>query len=907
MSTAKYFCEKAQAINAHHPSVFTLKQRLVAFESKDPSEVTRFLLNELETRPTDVKLRISLLRHFLQNNQIKEAYKHASDIEERNLSIFINNLSWYEIVAEVLVRYQRDVSNNLGYEFWMLLINVLDKVTSLTLDEHSDHAKTNTDCVAAVFNFDQTLTLATQHLSTCNDRHLMQEFLCHYRGQLCFHLSVLMYKQAKKDLLKFKEVVDIVLPLLFIAYHSQPADLNSLWLKHTSESKKEQMKRWHREAAYRCSQVGHIILAGVKERKSTIVEKALLHSSGLWRQQLFKKLFVTREQQNGMNTSYFVNCPQIADVVIKVPVSTELQLLDDEAQLIYPDSLHHYIWLCLNQELNTFKCTSFSGLQYSAKDLKNCAAETLSILDIQAFIYCAALCAKASVEHLKDIHYNGNNKPSILPAAITEHLGTIDQAKWLVTAYRMYRNEHGADLTEIRLRLIKGLEVIRCVGNHGLHVKLLVILANTFVECAKTSTKQSEIEGNENRAELYWKTALPLLEKLKNNKPYTPNGQRLFDYKTKDMTLKEVLTHIDSGKLFIASQLMKQKEHEKALQLLEHLKDPYASYYQAIIYKAMAEEQLNQNKNNVTLQMQNQYIILLTKARDCLYLTLDRLRDPSVDRKHVLNTKLGNEIEEVEHALARSDSDILNQNESQELADESESITGGVDNFAPNYSASQSSFLNGSLLTIRNDSQLSFSTPGRRDLRREARPSPERLDAQLRQLIASKDTAISQMMDQNRIIVDAHRCLVDELKSFREAVRGLTSAVGELQTIKHTVEELKGIKDVVEELKTSVDELQSFRNVTDVVYEMKKEISELKKDSHKVKSAQLSDEDLYPLDEEFGNDYNIGSAVAGFNPNIYPQGRIPGTGSFAYGPPALYSPMYQMAPYHYGLGLPQAG
>lgn len=907
---AKFFCEKAQSLEPHNPSVFTLKERLMNLECRDPNEVTKLILKELDTRPTDVKLRIRLLRHFLQNNQIKEAYKHAADIEERNLSVFLNNLSWYETVAEILFRYRRDTSHddNLGYEFWILLICVLDKVASLNLDEHSDNARSSTDYVAAVFNFDQMLTLAAQHLNACNDRHLTQEFLYHFRGQLCLHLAVLMYKQAKKGLLQFKEVANIVLPLLFSAYHSQPSELNALWLRHTSEYKKEQLKRWHKESSYRCSQVGHIILREVKSRKSTVVEKALLHSSGLWREQVFKKLFVTREHQNNIKNSYFVNSAQIADVVTKLPEITEIQALDDEAQLVYPDSLHHYIWLCLHGDLSTFRCTSFHGLQYSVKDLKNCAAETLCILDIQVFIYCASLCAKANIENSNDIPYNISHKPSALPAAITEQLGTIDQAKWLLAAYKMYRNEYGPDLSEIRLKLIRGIEVIRCVGNHGLDVKLLVTLARTFAECSNNSSKQSEIEGNEARAELYWKTALPLLERLRSNKICTFSGQRLFEYKSKEMSLKEVQDHIDNGKLFIASRLMKQRQHEKALQLLEQLKDPYASYYQANIYKAMAEEQINENKDSVTVQMQNQYTILLTKARDCLYLTLDRLRDPSVDRKHVLNSKLGSEIEEIEHALGRVDSDISNRYESDDLADESESGR-NIIQLTPSYSLSQSSFLNGSSMTVRNDSQMSFSTPSRRSLlRTEARPSPERLDAQLRQLIASKDTAINQMMDQNRIIVDSHRFLVDELKGFREAVKGLTSAVGELQTIKNTVEDLKGIKTVVEELKTSVDELQSFRNVTDVVCELKKELHELKKDSHKIKTAHLSDEDLYPLDEEFGNDYNIGSNVSGFNPSLYPHGRIPVTGSFAYGAPALYSPMYQMSPYHYGLGLPpQAG
>lgn len=893
---AKYFCEKAQTIDPHNPHVFTLKERIMNLECTDPNEVTKLLLKELESRPTDPNLRIRLLKHFLQHNQYKEAYKHAADIEQKSLSIFLNNLNWYETVSEALFRYQRDSSvndNYLGYEYWMLLICVLDKVASLSLDEHSEHGQCGTDFVAAVFNFDQMLTLAAQNLGTCHDRYLIQEFLCHYRGQLCFHLAVLMYKQAKKGLLQFKEVSNIVLPLLFSAYHYQPPELNALWLRHTSETNKEQLERWHKESSYRCSQVGHILLEEVRVRKSTIVERALLHSAGLWREQLFKKLFVTREHQNSIKTSYFVNCAEMADVVIKLPDLVELQILDNEAQLVHPDSLHHYIWLCLTQKLHTFKCTSFPGLNYSVKDLKNCAAETLCVLDIQAFIYCASLCADAVREN------RSTQAVSILPAGLTHQLGTLDQAKWLIAAYKMYRNEYGADLSEIRLKLIRGIEVVRCVGNHGLDVKLLIELANIFNASAKNSNKQSEIEGNEARAELYWKTALPLLERLKSNKIYTVSGKRLFEYRSKEMSGKEIQNHMDNGNLFIASRLMKQKEYEKALSLLEQLRDPYASYYQANIYKTMAEEQINQN--NVTTQMQNQHAILLTKARDYFYLTMDRLRDPSVNQKHELNSILGNEIEDIEHTLARTDSDISNSYESEDQNRGNESLNRGT--LTPHYSISQTSFLNGSISTVRNDSQMSFCTP----TRREARPSAERLDAQLRQLIVSKDVAISQMMDQNRIIVDSHRCLVDELKGFREAVKGLTSAVGELQTIKTTVEELKGIKTVVEDLKTSVDELQSFRNVTDVVYEMKKELNELKKDSHKIKATHLSDEDLYPLDEEFGNDYNIASNVSGFNPSLYPHGRIPVTGSFAYAPPTLYSPMYQMAPYHYGLGLPQAG
>lgn len=907
LTGARYFCERAQAFDPHSPVVFALKEKLIASEAKNPNDFTRFLLTELEARPTDVRLRVRLLKHLLQNNQIKEAYKHASEIEEKNLSIFLNNLSWYEIVAEVLVKYQRDsLDRNLNGEFWILLITVLDKLITLSIDEHSDNAKNSSECVSAVFNFDQTLTVAAENLVTCSDRQLTQEFLNHFRGQLCFHLATLLYKQAKKGLLQFKDVVNVSLPLLFAAYHAQPLELNNLWLSNVPESKREQMRRWRVEASYRCSQVGHVLLAMAKDRKSTVLEKAMLHSSGIWREKLFKQIFVTREQHSKTKTSYFVNCQQLVDIVVRLPESSDVLIFDEEAQLVYPNSLHHYIWLGMNVKLSDFRCTALEGLQYSIKSLGNCATESLNILDIQAFLYCAIVCAQ---EHMNSRHHSyPKEKPPVLPASITEQLGTLNQLKWLEAAYKMYKHEYGSDFGDVRLTLIKGIEVIRCIGNHGLDVKLLVILANTFAERAKILTKQSEIEFNEARAELYWKTALPLLEKLKNNQVCMYKGPRMFEYKSKEMSLNEIYAHIHSAKLFLATQLMKQKEHEKVLHMLEHLKDPYASFYQAQIYKSMAEDYILQNKDHVTLEMQNHHVILLNKAKDSLYLTLDRLREPSIDRNHPLNTKLANEIEKIERALLKADPLTTNRNECDGMSDENDSSNSSTDRITPSYSHINSSYLNGSLLT-RTGPNLSFSTPLKTEsYRREARPSPERLDAQLRQLAASKDAAISHILEQNRVMVESHRGLVEELRGFKDAVNSLTSAVGELQNIKHTVEELRGIKDSVDELKSSVDELQNFRTVSDMVYEMRKEISELKKDGNKVKNAQLSDEDLYPLDDEFGADYNIAPSVPGFSSNVYQnyQGRIPGANSLAYPQHALYPGMYPMA-YYAGIGLPQPG
>ncbi|CAH0545652.1 unnamed protein product [Brassicogethes aeneus] len=911
---ARYYCDLAQSFDPHNSAVFNLKERLITAENANPSDVSKLLLDELENRPTDVGLRVRLLKHFLHNNMTKEAYKHASDVEGKDVGIFQNSLGWYEAFAEVLVRYQRDLSysSSITWEFWFLSVSVLDRLAALSLDDHVENMKSPSEYLTILFNFDQTLCKASQNISACPDRQLSQLFLNHFHAQLYFHLATCLFKQAKKDFMQFKEVSNVTLPLLLASYHSQPPDINGVWLNNSPESKRKMVRKWHQQAAYRCSQSGHVLLAAMKDRKSIILEKASQYSTGMWREQLFKRLFVMRDQHQKMNTSYFVSSPDLLEPTIKMPEHADLLHYDEIAQLNHPDSLHHHIWISLNNDLPKVALKCFEGLSYSVKNLNNCAAESLSVLDVQAFVYCAALCAKSKRDANQKMMYYSNDMPSVLPANITENLGTLNQSKFLTAAYKMYKNEHAFNTGEIRLLLIKGIEVVRCVGHHGLDVKMLVKLANIFEERSKNLTKHSEVEFNDARAELYWKTALPLLEKIKNNQAVIYPSNRLFEYKSKDLTMSEVANYIDKGKLFTAVQLMKKKEYDKALHVFEPLKDPYASYHQSHIYKLLADQKTNQNKENLTSEMRSQNIILLSKARDCLYLTLDRLREPSVDRSHPLNTQLGTDIEKIERLLSRIDPDCTNRNECDGMSDENVSSDSAGEHYLTSLSIHHNSYHN----TPKHDAHNNHSTPYKMELnRREARPSPERLDAQLRQMAATKDTAVTSILEQNKLMVDSHRSLLEELRSFKDAVNNLTSTVEELKSIKSGMEELKEIKTTVTDLKHSVNDLQS---VVDIVKEMRKDINDLKKDNTGGKNPQLSEEDLYVLDPDYGVDYGLNANLGQYNPNLYQnyQGRLSGANALnpgnlptSYGAlyPGLYPPMapYMAAAYG-GALMPQA-
>lgn len=107
-----------------------------------------------------------------------------------------------------MCRYQKDasISSQLTWEFWFVSTSVLEKLAFLSLSEHTEHVKTTTDYVTTVFNFDQSFLKASENVGSCPDKILLKEFLNHYEGQVNFHFSVLAFKQAKKDLINFKEV-----------------------------------------------------------------------------------------------------------------------------------------------------------------------------------------------------------------------------------------------------------------------------------------------------------------------------------------------------------------------------------------------------------------------------------------------------------------------------------------------------------------------------------------------------------------------------------------------------------------------------------------------------------------------------------------------------------------------------
>ncbi|XP_069676446.1 E3 SUMO-protein ligase RanBP2 isoform X2 [Periplaneta americana] len=880
---ARYWCERAEQLFPHHPTVFRLKEHLLTADGEeDAAELEALIASELTARPTDVSLRVRLLRLYLDTERLTDAYNHAVEVELRAVPGFRDQLQWYDCLIDVFETYQEECREKCDWEFHMHYVSVLERATCLSLQENQAGVRRSiADCVQALFSFDKALHQASAMTAPPSERELFQEFLKHVRGQLCLHLATLVLKKANKERGNWREACRVSSPLLLLAL-SPPIDMQSTWLLQATETRKKTVDLWAKETAYRNSQAGHVLLSMVRERRSQFLDRISQYCSGNWRERVFQRIFTTRDHQQGMSRSHFVNFPGFSAPPMRLPTQSELLPHDEKAQKLHPGSLHHLVWLGLQDVSNSnkkntslklgpdFQCQVFEGLQLTCNNLNCAGMETLNRLDIDAFLYAAVFCASATQEEQQAAGYWSADRPVTLPANIIEQLCTVNQAKWWAAAYRVYTNQAKGDLGELRLHLQRGIEVVRVLGNHGLDVKLIIQLAQTFEQRAATMAARTEgsndLPAIEARASLYWMSALPLLERLQRNQAIRAPHTRLFEYQGKELSSAEVNALIEEGRFFLACQLMKEDKHEKAIEAFQQLKSPYASFYQATIYKKLAAEELeDQRREMITSEMRSQHIILLTKARECYYLTLDRLRSPGVDAKHPLNAELNSHIEEIESQLSRIDPDVMivggdvNRNECDGMSDDSVSSPPSA---GDNLNNSLVGLANSSSLYLQHSSLMHLtprhrgsaggqkysSTPYRSNVhkldnsdmapdhprRTEARPSPERLDAQIRHLVHSKDTAIQTILEQIKTLLEQSKAVVDGLRENKLV----------LEEMKNQIQELR--KDTMKLRRGQTGLGQTNMNAADL--------------------SQVCDpeEDLYVFDDEdYTEDVNLAAAQLG--------------------------------------------
>lgn len=822
----KYWYEKAEAAFPIHPITFRLQELLVSSNNTDPKALTELLIKTAAANPKDVALQGRLLKHYVQNKKFTEAFTHAYNIEFQNRFIicgntFYNNYLWYHTVYEFLRSHPGDIKD---IQHQLLLLTVQERLCALNLTSPAGNSKSILHCNSILHHYDKTLQEISKAEATSKCPEFFFHLIEHHRGQFLFYAATFLLKRGKKFQLKWSDVSPTAACLMLLAWQTVTVNPNVNWLKHANEHLQNAVQRWFLEGSHRCSQSGHYLLANIHKKPHTFIDHISQQCAGTqWKEEIYNKLFTDREQMQEVKNSYFVlkiNAP-----ILRPPTRLEIEAYDLDAQRLHPNSLHHFIWMLLNyKNFSSFKCTLFDMLLNKCNNYTNCGPETLNKLDVLAFLYSATFTAQQVMD--KSLTLNESGRPCMLPANITDTFCSMTQMKWWDCVYKFAQNQLGSELTDIRTTLTRGIEVVRCVDNHGLDPELLCKLGRIFAEHAKNSVNIDDKIIFESRAGLYYSNALPTLDKLKNNLNIKIPDKRMFDYTHKILSDIEIMNLIEESKLFLGVMYINSNEYDKAIETLTNLKSPHAKFHLAEAYKKLAFEEHNASKGIITSENNAKFTTLLSKAKSFASAAHQRLKEYQDQETKVIFVKCTELIEEIEYSLNKVDSDtFIDHNNVTYGSNEhiNTRLYGNVSS-TPKRQEPNSFSINQYKSAI--ESQIFENTPvDNRYL--------ERIENEIK-ILQRRDTAFNFFIEQTKTCMDESRLMGKQVMSTMSS------------NIENTIDQFKM-------LKLSLDQ------VKDQVGECRKEVAELKKQINKLKkSSEYSnnDNDLYNMEEESRNNTN---------------------------------------------------
>ncbi|OXU19331.1 hypothetical protein TSAR_016190 [Trichomalopsis sarcophagae] len=630
--------------------VSQLQEKISAIERLTPYNEENPIKAELVSRPMDVQVNINLLKHYVDQNKLDEAYKYAIDIETTH--VYRNSLVWYRELVEILLKCKskcREIET-----FWIEYISSLERYAALSIKETFSSIIKIPGAVKAVYNFDQCLFEAKLSLPS-----FPECILKHMWGQLNFHLACLLLMNTHRDPFSRGEAAFLCTPLFFTAMLVEPIDLEAF-------GDRERLQTWYHEGSYRCSQAGHVLYNYARGNKEELVNNLKSLCTGSWKKLVYQKIFSWKFYHEKMQSSYFVNNNAIDTSSLRFLSHNELQKYDQVAEEVWSNSLHHQVWPAIKLRTDN-SCSSicegpqpnltshlFPDIPFSVENLSQTSPDSLSRLDVDAFLNSTAFCSTAVIQKQQTNILEYSDQPQALPADLTAPLCSTEQEKWWHAACKIHRKELLDD--DSKLFFQQGLEAVRCIGNDNLHPYILVHLARIFHYRAKQlkneNSESNDIPALESRSEVYWSAAVPLLQKLQNNQTISSSYVKLFDYAGSHMDSIELTHAIEEGKIGLARKLVRSGQDYEAIKSLEALKCPEASFEQGKIYL-----KLNDETSGSLQETKIEHITLLHKARMYFYLTRDRLCSPDTDPKHPLKSELDTHIATVENQLKKFDTD----------------------------------------------------------------------------------------------------------------------------------------------------------------------------------------------------------------------------------------------------------
>ncbi|GAB1608701.1 hypothetical protein Ahia01_001154500, partial [Argonauta hians] len=847
----KYWIEKAESVAQGSEVVFHLKEKLIDTESDgNPTEMENFLKSELVKKPSNVHVRIKLLKLYVDSKRIETAISHAVSVD--SLYIFDFNVDWYNYlvhfyslpsVCDYLHHHPTDVATHTHKVFaqckQLLLWFPLKEVS---------------DVVEALHTFDQLLV----HVSSLQfHQPQWTAFLSEMQGYFFFFCGCLLFKRALQGQSSWKEI-ESAATLCFLASDSyRPIDKRSDLYLQGDPANRHFIKYLHKMGCYRLSQAGHVLCEVVKRHSSSwSYDITVRCCTPQVRQQLHSLVFTFPGMRRGRESSFLLSEGAFNNVSSTVPTKPELVEYDQVSVLLNSTDLNSIIWLCLHyynaakdKAQPSYKFSLFDNLPYSSHFLSssaNLGVESLSQLDTEVFLYAAVYCAGRVMQQQRQ----EPARPHILPKILCRNFCTAEQAEWWSLACKFREKMEFDNFTKHRLTLMRGLDTVRLSEGHGMSASIILHIAHTLQNQASQMKSQlktgkdfyNKLESVEDRAAHFWQKALPLVQRLQNNLVLKMPKVRLFpDDSDGDLDANRMRDLIGDCEYHLALTFMSKGDHEGAIKRFESLATPWASYHTAQVYRKLASDEKDAAATSNSSRRQGlggddddgasperhegRYVALLTKVKEALCLTLDRLQG---DKTHELNHVIHNELDDIEFQLTRLAINngpfmLLDDNSSTESFCSATNLSTGVPAAAaaatfssppplsepplhassplqyhcdtsvlhdstnttaantttppggrkqasstpPPASASSSSSKKQTPKSHRNTSESNndVSSGG------HSRPSPERIDAQLRALQLSHMSILKPIVDQNKELTRFNVSLQNQLKEAKEMMQ----------------------------------------------------------------------------------------------------------------------------------------
>ncbi|KAB7495494.1 E3 SUMO-protein ligase RanBP2, partial [Armadillidium nasatum] len=794
-----HWADEGDRLFPHHNSIVKLKQSLMLTNpSQSKEEMEKFYLGEIKSNPLSLNLHVKLARHYIEwGKEVKEKYDEAFNYVRRVelRRPFPHSLEWYQTIVEVLKAYENWKKPNNDVNFEEMYLTILDRYVFESIASSSGPALsalcTPNEAAQRLKEYDDRLMKAMKFLNKDSD------CFKHLTAQYYFHFALLVALISKTESVLHK---DIYISCLLLHSTFLP---NKLIKPSSGDLDKGEIVKTHQfvQGHYRVSQTGHLLNR--------------ISEANRGQQYLKNKTFLLL-LRSFFNDKTFLNGDlKFVDEKIQ-------QICDQEVCLSCSHDLRELVWLFLQYSSSLKSSTKFFNfhffrrIQFSSI-LTTFAPETLCHLDLVAFIVAAAYCYQANTDSYDD---SGTSIPSILAV----YLHTPEQGEWWNAVASLCSNTGSKRLNRLRSILQNGLESIRHLGHYNLPLQVTVHLARYFTSCIAEAQDEgnspSEIEALEERAEHYWRKAVSQIFKSFKGSLATVSKSRLFEIRRSELSESDLNDIGEEGELFIADRLSNKGKNDEAIQILSRLKTPKAAFNRAMLYKKQAQSLLgNRTWHSLNLNARNEYTSLLTQTRDALYLTLDRLKMPGVDLSNPLNHLLSDELTFIEHALATVTVDEESDNEAEESemfnnSNLPQNLTNGNGSIMGSWSTQP--------LTINN---AMFSTPSseRRIQRQEARPSPERLDAQVRHLTEIQQNTIKNIEEHNAALRAQNEALLQTCQTmaaeFKENVAFYKSYIEQKSS---SLDHMNPVLDQMKQLQAAIKNLQiDVRNISTEINELK--------------------------------------------------------------------------------------